>query len=205
VKGDRQRRRSIRGQDADLGRIADDPDAFEDFYRDHLENVQRFVARRVADPYLAADLTADVFLAAIESAHSYRPGRVAPIAWLYGIARNVVAGERRRSGRESQAQRRVPPSAELIEPDDLARLHERIDAYAASRSLYRAMERLSDGERAVLELVALEELSVSEAARALDIRPVAARARLYRARRLLQTKLGPGVTESTPRLSEASR
>ena len=46
----------------DVGSIATDPDAFEVFYREHLETVQRFVARRVADPQLAADLTAEVFL-----------------------------------------------------------------------------------------------------------------------------------------------
>jgi RNA polymerase sigma-70 factor (ECF subfamily) len=189
----------------ELTRIASDPDAFEDFYREHVEAVQRFVARRVDDPYLAADLTADVFLAAIDSAHAYRPGRVEPIGWLYGIARNVVAGERRRSGREQRARRRVPPSAELIEAGDLARLHERIDAEAASRRLYEAMDRLSEGERAVLELVVLEELSVSEAAKVLGIRPVAARVRLHRARRRLQEALGPGEIDATPRLSEASR
>jgi RNA polymerase sigma-70 factor (ECF subfamily) len=205
VKGDLQRPGPIGQSPTELAQIAADPDAFEDFYREHIEAVQRFVARRVPDPHLAADLTADVFLAAIDSAHGYRPGRVEPIAWLYGIARNVVAGEHRRSGRESRAGRRLPPSAELIEPGDLARLHARIDAEAASRRLYAAMEGLSDGERAVLELVALEELSVSEAAGALGIRPVAARVRLHRARRLLQKELGPGVIESTPRLSEASR
>jgi RNA polymerase sigma factor (sigma-70 family) len=204
VKRDRQRGSNGQSPSA-VGRIAADPDAFEDFYREHIEAVQRFVARRVPDPHLAADLTADVFLAAIDSAPTFRPGRVEPIAWLYGIARNVVAGERRRAGREGRAGRRLPPSAELIEPDELPRLCARIDAEAASRRLYRAMEGLSDGERAVLELVALEELSVSEAAGALGIRPVAARVRLHRARRLLQKELGPGVIENTPRLSEASR
>jgi DNA-directed RNA polymerase specialized sigma24 family protein len=56
----------------------------------------RFVARRVADPYTAADLTADVFLAVIGSVHTYRPGKGSPVAWLYGIARNVIAADRRR-------------------------------------------------------------------------------------------------------------
>ena len=42
----------------ELAEIASDPDAFERFYREHVEGVQRFVARRVDDPYLAADLTA---------------------------------------------------------------------------------------------------------------------------------------------------
>ncbi|GAB3252398.1 hypothetical protein [Nocardioides dilutus] len=42
-----------------LVRIAGEPDALEAFYRDHIEAVQRFVARRVSDPHVAADLTAD--------------------------------------------------------------------------------------------------------------------------------------------------
>src|SRR5919201_5658297 len=85
--------------------ISADPDSFEVFYRAHVEAVQRFLARRVADPYLAADLTADVFLAAIESASSYRPGRVPPLAWLYGIARNALAAERRRGAPKARARR----------------------------------------------------------------------------------------------------
>jgi RNA polymerase sigma-70 factor (ECF subfamily) len=190
---------------AELARIASDPEAFEAFYREHVATVQRFVARRVDDLYLGADLTADVFLAAIDAAHSYRSGWAKPIAWLYGIARNVVAGERRRSGREQRAGRCLPPSAELIEADDLARLHERLDAEAASRRLYAAMDRLSEGERAVLELVVLDDLSASEAAKTLGIRPVTARVRLHRARRLLQQELGPGGIDATPRLSKASR
>lgn len=39
----------------------------------------------------AADLTADVFLAAIESSGTYEPNRGAPAAWLFGIAQFVVA------------------------------------------------------------------------------------------------------------------
>ena len=51
-----------------LRRIGRDPTAFEAFYRANVEAVQRFIARRVNDPHLAADLTADVFLAVIEEA-----------------------------------------------------------------------------------------------------------------------------------------
>jgi RNA polymerase sigma-70 factor (ECF subfamily) len=59
------------------------------------------------------------------------------------------------------------------------------------------MERLPDGERAVLELVALDELSLAEAAAAVGIRPVAARVRLHRARRKLRDELG-AATEPAP-------
>ena len=59
-----------------LRRIGRDPTAFEAFYRDNVEAVQRFIARRVDDPHLAADLTANVFLAVIEASErsGYRQG-----------------------------------------------------------------------------------------------------------------------------------
>lgn len=62
--------------------IGRDPDAFEAFYREHVEAVQRFVTRRVGDPHEAADLTADVFVAVIEAADDYRPDRGPAIAWV---------------------------------------------------------------------------------------------------------------------------
>lgn len=76
-----------------LPRIAHDQEAFEAFYRVHVEAVQRFVARRVSDPHRAADLTAEVFLAAIESADSYRPDRGSSVAWLFGVVRVAVSAE----------------------------------------------------------------------------------------------------------------
>jgi RNA polymerase sigma factor (sigma-70 family) len=188
----------------ELARIATDPDVFEAFYREHVEPVERFIARRVRDPYRAADLTADVFLAVIDSAHTYRAGRGNEVAWLYGVARNVVAADRRRSGRELRASGRIRAGRSLVDAEDLARLHERLDAEATARQLYLAMDRLSEGERAVLELVALEGLSAKEAARALGISPVAARVRLHRARRLLQKQLPSSAREPTERAWEAS-
>jgi RNA polymerase sigma factor (sigma-70 family) len=84
--------------------IGTDPAAFSQFYRAHADEVTRFVARRVADPHLAADLTAEVFLAVIDAAARYRGSFGGPRTWLYGIARNVIAAELRRSMRERRAQ-----------------------------------------------------------------------------------------------------
>ena len=172
----------------ELAEITSDPDAFERFYREHVEAVQRFVARRVDDPYLAADLTADVFVAVIESAGSYRRSRGEPVAWLFGIARNIVAGEHRRKAKELRAAARIR-GRELVDEDDLAALHELIDGEAAGRAVLGDLGRLPNGERAVLELVALDGLSVSEAAKALGIGSVAARVRLHRARRRMRSRL----------------
>jgi RNA polymerase sigma factor (sigma-70 family) len=164
-----------------LASIGHDPQAFESFYRANVEDVMRFIARRVSDPHLAADLTADVFLAAIEAAPRYRSARGTPRAWLFGIARNVVSGERRRAAREQRAFARID-GRRLLAEDDVERLQERIDAAREARTLYGALLDLPEGERAVLELVALDDLTVTEAAGALGLRGATARVRLHRAR-----------------------
>ncbi|TMR97601.1 RNA polymerase sigma factor [Nonomuraea basaltis] len=171
-------------------RLDEDPAAFEAFYRRHVDAVLKFVARRVSDPHLAADLTADIFLAALDSAHTYVPGRGSETAWLYGVARNVVSAQHRKAAREARATGRVA-GRRLMDDDDLVRMEERIDAERRMRSALEALAELPEGERAVLELVAIDQLTVSEAAAALGIRQVTARVRLHRARRALENVASP--------------
>jgi RNA polymerase sigma factor (sigma-70 family) len=197
-------KRSVPGWSSGSG-FASDPDAFEVFYRKHVEAIERFVARRVPDRELAADLTADVFVAAIESAGSYRALRGSPSAWLFGIARVVVSAERRRNGRERVATSRLL-GRRLLDADDVTRLDERLDAEAQSRRLYQAMDHLSEEQRAVLELVAVDGLSLGEAAAALRIAPLAARARLHRARARMtdQLPMYPALKDTSTQSQEAS-
>ncbi|WP_034609301.1 RNA polymerase sigma factor [Cellulomonas sp. URHD0024] len=178
----------------DVDSIARDPDAFEVFYREHLETVQRFVTRRVADPHLAADLTAEVFLAAVDSASSYRPDRGAPAAWLVGVARHVLATEFRRQSRDRAVVRRIS-GRRLLDADSLARIEERIDAEREARTLYAALACLSPRDRALMELVALDGLTVIEAAAVLGVTPGAARVRLHRSRARVQSQLTPRPQE----------
>lgn len=180
------------GTDIDPRFCGSDSVTFAAFYRRYVDDVLHFVVRRTADPNLAADLTAEVFVVVIEAAHSYRGGDGGPRAWLYGIARNVIAGHIRRSSRQRHTEARVA-GRRLLDDDDIGQLEERIDAAEDARRLYAEITALPDGERAVLELVALDGLQVTEAAAALGIRPVTARVRLHRARRSLQAAAGaPG-------------
>ena len=165
----------IRGGPAEAAR---DPRLFDEFYRRHVDAVTSFVARRVADAHTVADLTAEVFLAVLDSAHTYRPSRGSERAWLYGIARETER-DRRISGRR------------LLEADDIARLEDKLDAESPGRRALAALERLPEGERAVLELIAVDQLTVTEAATALGIRQVTARVRLHRARKSLRTEADP--------------
>ncbi|GII86052.1 DNA-directed RNA polymerase sigma-70 factor [Sphaerisporangium siamense] len=167
-----------------------DPEAFEAFYRRHLDEVTRFLARRVDDPHTVADLVAEVFMAVIDSAHTYRPALGSETAWLYGVARNTLLAERRRAARELRAKSRIA-GRRLLDADDVARLEERIDAESPAREALLAMRELPDGERAVLELVVADQLTLPEAAAALGIRQGTARVRLHRARRSLRRV--PGV------------
>jgi RNA polymerase sigma factor (sigma-70 family) len=165
-----------------------DKAAFLEFYDRHVEQVVAFGVRRLGDPDQVADLVAEVFLAVLRSAGSYDPRRGTARAWLYGIAANVVAGGRRRAAREAGAYAQLS-GRRLLEPDDYAELDSRLDAASAARRLSEAIARVPRADRAVLELVALDQLTVTEAAAVLGIRPVAARARLARARRRLRADL----------------
>lgn len=184
----------------DVHRIGDDPDVLEAFYREHLASVQRFVARRVSDPHLAADLTGDVFLAAIDSARSYLPDRATPGGWLMGVARNVVAAEFRRQHRHRTAERRIA-GRRLLDADALARIEDRIDAERESRELHAALAAVPERDRALIELVALDGLSVTEAAAVLGVKPATARVRLHRSRARVQNHLRPPLAEAVAALN----
>ncbi|RYV49317.1 RNA polymerase sigma factor [Pengzhenrongella frigida] len=161
--------------------IGHDPGAFEAVYRAHVREVERFISRRVRDPFVVADLTADVFVHAIESAATYRPERGRPVAWLFGIARHVVAAHHRAVGRELVAVRRVDARA-LVDADAYERLQEQIDAAARARALHDGLVALPLALREVVELVVVDELPLTQVAEVLGITPGAARVRLHRAR-----------------------
>ncbi|WP_103560939.1 RNA polymerase sigma factor [Actinomadura rubteroloni] len=165
--------------------IGRDPAVFEAFYRRHVRMVTGFVARRTGDPHAVDDLTTEIFLAAVEAADGYRPGRGSPSAWLVGVARNVLAAERRSSARRLDALARAAARRPL-DDDAVARLEERIDAERDARRVRAEIAGLPPGPRAVLELVDVDGLTITEAAAVLRIRQGTARVRLHRARRLLR-------------------
>ncbi|MEI2712590.1 MAG: RNA polymerase sigma factor [Nocardioides sp.] len=168
--------------------IGHDPEALEAFYREHLPFVRSYVARRVDDAQTAADLTADIFVAAIESAARYQESHGPPAAWLAGIARNVVAGHHRRRARELRAVSRLSGRA-LLDDASTHRINERLDAERATRQLYRSLSALPAKQREVVELVAIDGLSLTEAAKRLGITAGNARVRYHRARAAMALSL----------------
>ena len=99
------------------------------------------------------------------------------------FSRNVRQSPR--AFREQRAFARID-GRRLLAEDDLERLRERIDAAREARTLYQALLDLPESQRAVLELVVVDDLTVTEAAAALDLRVTTARVRLHRARAALR-------------------
>lgn len=57
-------------------------------YRVHSAPLLGFLARRLRDPELAADVCAETFAAVLVDVDRFDPGAGTPTAWLYGIARH---------------------------------------------------------------------------------------------------------------------
>ncbi|UNX54718.1 sigma-70 family RNA polymerase sigma factor [Georgenia sp. TF02-10] len=151
-----------------------DEDRFEDLYRRHRPDVERFVRRRVP-PAQVEDVVADTFLVVWrrldDAPDSPRP-------WLFGIARRTILSTTRSHGRWEALRVRIASEPHLVDGELASEVASRAD-------LLRAWRRLNDGEREVLSLVAWDGLSVREAAIVLGCQPGTYRVRLLRARRHL--------------------
>jgi RNA polymerase sigma factor (sigma-70 family) len=176
-----------------LAAIARGPGALPEFYRRHVGKITGVGARRFVNPDDVADFVADVFVEVMRSAAGFDPDRSRAVPWLYGVAGNVAADLHRRRARRSQAEDRLAGRL-FMEADDYARVEERIDAAREARRLYIALTRLSQPDRRLLELVAVDGLTPAQAGQALGISAVAARVRLLRAR----TRLKQAMTVADP-------
>ncbi|MCC6934944.1 MAG: sigma-70 family RNA polymerase sigma factor [Thermomicrobiales bacterium] len=86
--------------DAELVTAAQaDPDAFAALYHRYLPVIYRYLCARVTSDDVAADLTQQVFLKALESLPRYRVRGLPFVAWLFRIARNAAIDIQRRDRR----------------------------------------------------------------------------------------------------------
>ena len=155
--------------------------AFGELYRRHVPTVHAWFRRRLE--WAASDLTAEAFAQAWLSRRSFRDeadGSALP--WLLGIARNVARESARRNEVETRARRRLRLPTDLASEDGYAAVEERLSPRVA---LEHALETLPDHEREALELRVVDELSYTDVAARLGVRPAAARLRVSRALRRL--------------------
>lgn len=167
---------------------AGDGDAFASFYRRYLATVVGFCLRRTGDRELAADLSAEVFAAALIACSRYRPGEGPALAWLYGIAAHKLADSRRQGRVQDAARRELGLQRLVLDDEDL----ERVDQLAAvdgGRALLNAAVASlpSDQRDAVLGRIVAEQ-SYRELANEFQCSELVVRQRVSRGLRALRIR-----------------
>jgi RNA polymerase sigma-70 factor (ECF subfamily) len=164
-----------------------EPEQFGAIFERYFAQIHQYLARRVGAK-IADDLAAEVFVVAFAQRQRYDLARDCARPWLYGIATNLAGSHRRREQRRYRALARV--DARLISPSDEDVIADRVTASAAGPALAGALAALDRGDRDVLLLVALADLSYAEVAESLGIPYGTVCSRLSRARRRLRESLG---------------
>jgi RNA polymerase sigma-70 factor (ECF subfamily) len=165
---------------------AGDEDAFSAFYREHLDAVVAFFARRVGDRELAFDLTAETFAAVVVGAGSYSED-APPVAWLFGIARNKLRESLRRDRVADAARRRLRMEPIALDDAALERVEER--AGSGESDLQRALSELPPDTRVALLARLVEEQDYGEIAARLECSEQVVRQRVHRGLKALRANL----------------
>jgi RNA polymerase sigma-70 factor (ECF subfamily) len=166
---------------------ARDPERFAAIFDRHYAEIRSYVARRLSAE-VADDVAANVFLAAFRKRGHFDAGQGTVRSWLYGFATREIGSHRRAELRRYRALARLdaePGARPVAEGADGPVTAAELDGRLAA-----ALARLSTGDRHVLLLVALAELSYDEVARALALPYGTVCSRLNRARRQLRAALG---------------
>lgn len=153
---------------------------FSRLYEENCEDLLAYALRRAATPEDAADLVAETFLVAWRRLANVPPGARTRL-WLFGVARRLLANQRRGEFRRDRLADRLRAELAMAVAGD--------GAPAPADSVACALGRLEEPDREVLLLAAAEELKPAQIATVLEISPVAARSRLHRARRRLINEL----------------
>ncbi|WP_131735800.1 RNA polymerase sigma factor [Actinomadura roseirufa] len=160
---------------------------FDEVIEVYFAEIRRYAARRLG-PEAAADATSQTFLEAFRQRRRYDPDRGHVRTWLYGIATKVIGKQLRTETRALRARARVGPDRDGDEHAD--RIDDRVSAQSLRGELAGAVASLPRGQRDVLLLVALADLSHEEVAAALGISYGTVGSRLSRARTKLRKALG---------------
>ena len=169
------------------------PAMFDALYRRYLARVYSYAYYELGDHHAAEDATEATFVAALTNLQRFeeraRPadgeGASTFRVWLFQIARNEVAGERRRYRRRPSE----PLTGETIVSDPLNVEDEAVRRDQA-REAWRAVGRLPGERRQAMVLRFVDELSTAEIAGVLGKSEGTVRVLIHRALRSVAKDLG---------------
>jgi RNA polymerase sigma factor (sigma-70 family) len=162
-----------------------EPSKFAEIFDRYHAEIHRYVGRRLgADA--ADDIAAETFLVAFRKRARFAADQGQVRSWLYGIATRLVNRHRRDEVRRYRALARVGSGDDASEGHEDQVLSE---VTAAGAGLGAALAGLARGDRDVLLLVALADLTYPEVAQALGLKYGTVCSRLNRARRQVAAAL----------------
>lgn len=121
------------------------------------------------------------------------PDHVDVLRWMFKVCKNLFIDQLR----SREVRRRAAERPELV-PETSVSGEDVALGELSLREVDRAMAALSEDQRAVIMLVAVEGLTYREAAEALDVRIGTVMSRLARARAALAKRLGGNAGEEEP-------
>jgi RNA polymerase sigma-70 factor (ECF subfamily) len=137
--------------------------AISELYNLHVDRIYQYVRYRTGDDQTAEDITAEVFLRAIESLGTYNDRGAPFVAWLYRIAHARVIDYWRSSKR-----RQTAPLDDPLLQDGLVTTDDAIDIdFLQHRSLWIALRQLTDDQQNVIILKFVQGLGNAEIAQML--------------------------------------
>lgn len=172
---------------------AGDAEAFGEVYDRHVDQVFRFIYRRVLDRQTAEDLTSETFLRALRNLVAFRRPGGDFAGWIITIARNLTVNHLR------SHQRRELPVAEVQEPVStgvVAGPEAAVMDRLTQEALIAGIAKLSPVHRQCITLRYLRELSIEETAQALGRTPSAVKGLQHKALKALRGLLSPAVVMS---------
>jgi RNA polymerase sigma-70 factor, ECF subfamily len=163
------------------------PGGFEALFHAHADAVLAYALRR-SDPDTAQEVVSETFTVAWRRLSDI-PDPALP--WLLGVARRVLANDRRSYSRQRALALRLVQEPALAAGDATGDVDTRLSARAA-------LELLPPAEREAIELLAWEGLSPSEGADVLGCSRGVFALRVHRARRRLRRHLTTGFEPMEP-------
>jgi RNA polymerase sigma factor (sigma-70 family) len=166
-----------------------DPRAFGELFDRYAPRIDRWARRAGLSEADALELVSELFARAWVARRRYRdPGDGSAGPWLYGIARNLLAAQRRSGHIEARARRRLGMQLRNdVDHDD--RVDERLDAAASRPALERALETLPAAQRDAVRLRVVDGMDYPEIARRLSCSEAAARKRVSLGLRFLRSEM----------------
>jgi RNA polymerase sigma factor (sigma-70 family) len=177
-----------------LARSLQDPDAFADFYAHYVERVSVFFVRRVFDPEVAVDLTAETFALALECRARFRgTNPEQEQGWLFGIAKNLLNTYWRKGHSEQAAVRRLGLERTALGTEDLEYLHHRAGLEELRARLATTLEAVTSDQAAAITARVLHERDYADIASEFQTSPDVIRARVSRGLRTMHRLLGDTI------------